>query len=144
MPTQEIESSSEDGAAGTTKLNWLDKAVWAVAKTNGEEHVYNIILVKVAFATSLMIYVGFVYRFLWKIAGVIDHAVPGGNWSVLLLIGLCYIPIHFATRSSAEILAAELPRRERWIYAALGFLFCPIGWVVVGVFFAWLESGFRF
>jgi len=133
--------TSTHGTMSAPTLNWLDKTVWALAKINREESAYNIILTKVVFAVSFGIGIISIYRFFWKVAGVVDISPPSDYGTLLLVFAACYLPIHFTTHSAAEILAADLSKKERWVYTTLGLLIFPLSWGIFGWTLVWLESG---
>jgi hypothetical protein len=122
-------------------LNWLDKTLWAMAKLAVGETRYNVYVMKVMIAGSLFVSILMIYRLCWKVAGIVDIALPTEWWALALLYGLCYVPIYLATHSAVEIENADLPSRARWAYTALGLFIFPVSWGLFGWLLVWLESG---
>ena len=130
----------EEDTASKPALNWVDKAIWAMANFSDGETRYNIYAVMVGFATSSFVVASMIYRVCWKVLGIVDSALPGGWWGLLLMYGLLgALPVYLVTHSAAEIATANLTRRARRWYTVLGFLICPISWVVFGLLLVWLE-----
>lgn len=119
-----------------TKLNWLDKTVWALAKLTGGHMKYNIYLMKAAVAGALFISLLSAYAFCYEVLGIVGTLPQFGEWQTVGLIALlvlCYVPIHLATNSAAEVESADLPKKLRWAYTALGLFIFPISWMMWGV-----------
>ena len=120
-----------------SQANFLDKTVWALAKLD-EISRPAIYVTKVFIACALGMNLFILYGLLLR-KEIINPLglgqIPAPWWMVLLLLfGICYIPVHLATHSAAEIEKVQLPRKERWAYTILG-LFLIVSWGIAGIIF---------
>jgi hypothetical protein len=121
----------------SSQPNFLDKTVWALTKLD-EISRPAICLTKLFIACAIGMNLLVLYRLL-VIQNVIDLASFGQFlvpwWAMLILLfGLCYIPVHLATHSAAEIKELQLSWGERWAYTILG-LFIAGSWGITGILF---------
>jgi hypothetical protein len=123
-----------------SKLNWLDKTLWALAELAAGETYYNVYVMKVMLAGSLLLGLLMTYRLLWKVIGIVSFDPPETWWFMIPLYALCYIPIHLTTHSATQIETANLQCSKRWTYTGLGLFIFPISWVIYGLFLVWLET----
>lgn len=108
----------------TSKLNWLDKTILALAQVGPSETTrYDIYPIKIGIAVSLSLNVLLTVGILKDLGVVGPLSLPIPIWTtVLLTMGLSYIPIHLTTHSAETIFSFELSRTEMWFFRALGFL----------------------
>jgi membrane-bound acyltransferase YfiQ involved in biofilm formation len=114
----------QERKAGTSfQPNLMDKTVWEVTKLD-EISRPAIYVTKVFIACALGMNLFILYGLLLRkeiINSLGLDQIPAPWWIVLLLLfGICYIPVHLATHSAAEIEKVQLARKEQWAYIILG------------------------
>ena len=120
-----------------SQANFLDKTVWALTKLDeiSRPVIYlTKLFIACALGMNLFIFYGLLLR--KEIINPLGLGqIPAPLWAVLILLfGLCYIPVHLATHSAAEIKELQLSWGERWAYTILG-LFIAGSWGITGILF---------
>ena len=120
-----------------SQTNFLDKTVWALTKLDeiSRPAIYlTKLFIACALGMNLFIFYGLLLR--KEIINPLGLGqIPAPWWAVLILLfGLCYIPVHLATHSAAEIKELQLSWGERWAYTIFG-LFIAGSWGITGILF---------
>lgn len=121
------------------RANFLDKTVWALTKLD-EISRPAIYVTKLFIACAVGMNLLVLYRFL-VIQNFISLIPPNQFlvpwWAVLMLLfGICYIPVHLSTHSAAKIKELQLSGKERWAYTVLGFIIV-VSWGATSIILLW-------
>lgn len=109
------------------EINWLDKAILAVAEFGNEQVTrYDVYPIKVAMAVSLGLNVIAGIPWLDQLGMPAPCQLPFSDWVVVsFTFIICYVPIYLFSCSTEKIVSYEFSSNERWIYRILG-------WVLIG------------
>lgn len=129
--------AQETETGASFQPNFLDKTVWALTKLD-EMSRPAIYVTKLFLACAVGMDLFLSYGLLLRhdvISPIGLGKAPVPWWLVLVsLFAFCYVPVHLATHSAAEIKQLDLSGRERWAYTILG-LFIAVSWGIAGILF---------